>query len=39
MPVANEGAPVSPTRNSLPSMLDFLRRRAALMSLVDECSW
>lgn len=36
MPVASEGAPVSPTRSSLPRMLDFLRRRAMLFS---ECNW
>ena len=37
--VANAGAPVSPTRSSLPRMLDFLRRRVAFPSGVDECNW
>ena len=32
MLVANAGAPVSPTRRSLPRMLDFLRRRVTFAS-------
>jgi hypothetical protein len=36
MPVAMDGAPVSPTRNSDLRILDFLRRRVAFAS---ECNW